>query len=456
MFTQLRKLPSMLLGLLPTVLTLALLGGIAWWGYIWDWKVPTLPELLNRSAARHAEHGNEGEGEKKPQEKDPKRENAEKSLPSIKRSEATLEEAGVKTDTVKEQMIGDYVTAHGHVDFDQNRYAHLSTRASGSAWSVFKQRGDEVKKGDVLALIASPELARLKFDLQQTLLTVQTRKAYYQRLKMAGSATAAKDLESAEFALRDTRIALSKDQQSLQNLGLNVSLDGLAALSDEQVAARLRTLGIPDTLVQRLDESSLTNNLLPMYAPFDGMVIERDIVIGEMVNPTTPQFILADLSQLWICMHLRLEDVGRLKGGQEVAFHLDGPDEDAPAAKIVWISAAVDEKTRTVLVRAVVANPQARIRPNTFGDARILVGRQKRLIVPNEALQFDGTSHLLFVRGARDESATEYLPRRVQLGPRHDEFTVILSGVEAGQTIATAGSHVLLSEMLRERIGGDD
>jgi membrane fusion protein, heavy metal efflux system len=227
-------------------------------------------------------------------------------------------------------------------------------------------------------------------------------------------------------------------------------------LSDEQVAARLRTLGIPDSLLQGLDESSLTNNLLPMYAPFDGMVIKRDIVKGEIVDPTKPQFVLADLSRLWICLHLHLEDVGRLKVGQEVAFHLDGPNEDAPPAKIVWISAAVDEQTRTVPVRADVANPQGRLRPNTFGDARILVGRQKRLIVPNEALQFDGTSYLVFVRGERSESATEYLPRRVQLGPRHEEFTVVLSGVEAGQTIATSGSHVLLSEMLRERIGGDD
>ena len=65
----------------------------------------------------------------------------------------------------------------------------LSTRASGTAWSVHKHAGDQVKKGEVLALIASPELASLKFDLQQTLLTVQTREHYYQRLKSSGEST---------------------------------------------------------------------------------------------------------------------------------------------------------------------------------------------------------------------------------------------------------------------------
>jgi cobalt-zinc-cadmium efflux system membrane fusion protein len=439
----------MLLGLVPTVFTFTLLGAIAWWGYIWDWKVPALPELLNPSAAKKNE-------ETGTQSEDKERKNTDNSLPPIQlTSEEKLEAAGIKTGPVKELLIGDYVSAHGHIDFDQNRYAHLSTRASGTAWSVLKQRGDEVKKGDVLALIASPELARLKFDLQQTLVTVQTRQAIYKRLEESGPGTAAKDKESAQFALRDARIALSKDHQSLQNLGLNVSLDGLAALNDEQVTARLRTLGIPDTLLQRLDESTLTNNLLPMYAPFDGVVIQRDIVIGEMVDPSKPQFILADLSQLWICMHLRLENVGRLKEGQEVAFHLDGPNEDTPPAKIGWISAEVDDKTRTVAVRANVANPNGRLRPGSFGDARILVDQRKRLIVPNEALQFDvdSKSHLVFVRG---ESSTEFLPRRVQLGPRHEDFTVVLSGVEAGQTIAVSGTHVLLSEMQRERIGGDD
>jgi cobalt-zinc-cadmium efflux system membrane fusion protein len=454
MTARLRNLPLMLLGQLPTVLTLALLGVIAWWGYIWDWKVPTLPELMDPTAMRsRTEGGNEDKEEgKKSEQEDP---GSDKLLHPIKlRSEDAMKEAGIDAKPVQERLIGEYVMAHGHVDFNQNYYAHLSTRASGTAWRVFKQAGDEVKKGDVLALIACPELAQLKFDLQQTLVMVKMHQAYYKRLEGAGEGTAKKDLEQAGFALREAHVRLSKNQQSLQNLGLQVSLDELSSLKDEQAAVRLRTLGIPDSLLQGLDAHAVTgNNLLPMYAPFDGIVIKRDIVIDEMVTPATPQFHLADLRRLWICFHVRLEDVGRLKLGQDVAFHLDGLNEDAPPAKISFISADVDEKTRTVAVRAEVDNPQGRLRPNAFGDARILVGRQKQLIVPNGALQFDGTSYLVFVRG---KSPTEFQPRRVQLGPRHKDITVVLSGIEAGQTVAVSGSHVLLSEMLKERIGGED
>lgn len=453
MSVQLRKLPWMLLNQLPTLLTLALIGVIAWWGYSWDWKIPTLPELMDPSAAKKIEEDDKkSDGENQHASSQGKKELHPVQLPS----EEAMKAAGIVTKPVAERMIDDFVKAHGHIDYNQDHYAHLSTRASGTAWRVFKRQGDEVKKGDVLALIASPELAQLKFDLQQTLLTMKMRERKYQRLDKAGTATAPIDLENAHFTLREARVALSKTQQSLQNLGLNAPLDELTPLTvtDEQITARLRTLGIPDSLLQRMDSGAVTgNNLLPMYAPFDGMVVRRDIVIGEMVTPATPQFHLAKLRQLWICMHVRLEDAGRLKEGQEVVFHLDGPKEDAPPATIKWISAEVDEKTRTVPVRADVTNSNGRLRPNAFGDASILVDRRKRPLVPHEALQFDGTSYIVFVRG---QSNTEFQAQRVQLGPRLQDEWVILSGVEAGQTIATSGSHVLLSELQKERIAGDD
>ncbi|MGH7171826.1 MAG: efflux RND transporter periplasmic adaptor subunit [Gemmataceae bacterium] len=449
---QLRKLPWILLDQLPTLLALAVLGVVAWWGFVLLYPSPT---------KQNEEASSSKEGEKK------EAPDAKRPLPSVKlASKEGLKSAGIDTGKVEERLVGEYVEAHGDIDFNQDHYAHLSTLASGKASKVYKRRGDEVKKGEVLALIAAPELASLKFDLQHTLLMEHKRKIIYERLKLTGDATAQQARDDAEASLREERIRLSKDQQSLQNLGLTVSLDELIRLTDaradEQVVARLRTLGIPDTLLQQLDASTLTSNLLPMYAPFDGMVIDRDIVIGEVVNPAKPQFVLADLSRLWIMLHVRLEDVGKLSEGQEVAFHLDGSNEDAPPAKINWISAEVDEKTRTVPVRADVDNPKGRLRPNTFGDARILVRKEKHLLVPTAALQFDGISYVVFARGA---SETEFQPLRVKLGPRprrvtlvpfQEDFTVVLSGVKAGQRIAISGTQLLLSEMQKERIAGED
>jgi cobalt-zinc-cadmium efflux system membrane fusion protein len=444
---RIRGLLAMLLHQVPTVLTLAVLAGVAWLGVIWHWKIPSLPVLLGRAQPVGGEVDKEDEKQEEPA-------GDHAPLPPVTiPSEDRLREAGVKFATVELRPVAEYVTAHGEVDFNQDHYAHLATRASGTAWSVHKHAGDDVEKGDVLALISSPELVRLKFDLQQDLLLVDTRQRLYNRLKSAGTSTTPQALDAAEASLREARIRLSNDQQALRNMGLTIQAEELVNLNDEQIADRLRTLGIPESLLQRLDAARLPSSLLPMYAPFDGMVVKRDIVIGEMVSPSTPQFVLADLHRLWIRLHVRLEDIRKLRAGQPVYFHQDGPNEDAPPAQIVWISAEVDDKTRSVFVRADVPNPEGRLRPNTLGEARIKVGEGKRLTVPNQALQFDGKSYLVFVRG---ESPTVFQPVRVRLGPRHEEFTVIDSGLQAGQEIAAAGSHVVLSEMLKKRIGGED
>lgn len=462
MITSMRKLLAVLMSQVPTVLTLAVLAGVFWWGYRWEWKIPSLPQLMSLAGNKSgAEKKQEDQHDDKPLVTEvtirvtrSEEKGEDKPLPLLTLpSEEALTIAGVKTAPVLRRMIGEYVTGQGEIDFDQNHYAHLSTRASGTAASIHKHKGDQVKKGDVLALIACPELASIKFNLQQTLLLVETRRRLHNRLQAAAAANSGQTLDTAEASLREANIRLSNEVQSLQNLGLSIKTEELLKRSDAEIANRLRTLGIPDTLLQRLDRSTLTSNLLPMYAPFDGVVINRDIVIGEVVSPSTPQFVLADLRHLWILLHVRLEDAHKLKEDQEVIFHLDGADRDAPPARITFISPEVDKATRTVVAQADVPNPQGDLRPRTFGSARILVGKNERLTVPNDALQFDGSSHVIFVRGS---SPTEFQPVRVQLGPRHDDFTEILSGIEAGQHVAAAGSHVLLSAMLKERIEGDD
>lgn len=455
MTTRNHSLPSMLLSPVPTLLTLALLAGVAWLGIHYDWKIPRLPVLLRLEAEKSNEEEKSNENDNESPD------SLDKPLPPVKlASEEAARTAGIRLAQVEKRSIGEYLTANGDIDFDQNHYAHLSSRAAGTAWSIQKQVGDTVKKGEVLALIASPEVAKLKFDLQQTLLTVQTRQLSLKRLQEGESAQIKLEVEKAHASLREARIHLFGVQQSLQNLGLRIQAEELLKLTDEQLAERLRMLGIPDALRRQLEKERLesdkrTNNLLPMYAPFDGVVVERHIVDGEIVNMDQPQFVLADLRNLWIMLHVRLEDMGKVKRGQQVIFHLDGPDVDAPPATIVWISEEVEEKSHTLPVRAEVANTdeRLRLRPRTFGTGRIRIAQSERLVVPNAALQFDGRSHLVFVRLGSD---SEFQPVRVRLGPRHDRFTEIVSGVQVGQLIAAEGSHVVLSEMLKKRIGGED
>src|SRR5262249_23315316 len=120
-----------------------------------------------------------------------------------------------------------------------------------------------------------------------------------------------RSLRDADTALREARIRLFNDQQALLNLGLPVHLPDLDKLPDEQVVRRLRLLGLPEAVVRAHDPETLTANLLPLTAPFDGTVVERNTATGEVVQLTTPKtlFVVADVRVLHIDLDVAPEDM---------------------------------------------------------------------------------------------------------------------------------------------------
>ena len=229
-------------------------------------------------------------------------------------------------------------------------------------------------------------------------------------------------------------------------------------MNEEQRARRLRFLGLPESITAELDPELTTANLIPLTAPFDGIVIGHEITIGEIVAPDKAQMEIADTTQMWITMDLHQEHAIRLATGQELSFTTDGAPIEVQS-QISWISTEVDERTRTVAVRAVVDNPliegedpqyggQRLLRANTFGKGRVRV-REKpsALVVPNLAVQWDEGKYLVFVRVADDT----FEARPVELGTVADRTSEIVAGLQPGDVIATTGSHVLKSEIQQLR-----
>jgi cobalt-zinc-cadmium efflux system membrane fusion protein len=445
--TRIKAIGTAALKQAPTLLTLAALALLAWWGSAHDWSVPKPSALLARLRGQAA-----GEDKKEADKKEDESEDKKGFGPVTLDSPETAEKAGIETTPVAEQPLGEYVTAMGEVAYNHHRIAHLAPRAAGTVWSVEKHEGDPIKKGDVLAVISSAEVARLKTDLQQALLQVEVRNRSWQTLQAISGSTPERQMREAEALLREARLRLAGDRQALLNLGLPARVEDLTGLPDEEVARRLARLGLPDEIVRRAGVGALPANLLPMYAPFDGLVIHHEAVLGEVVSTKEPQFTVADVSTLMVLLNLRVEDANRVAVGQEVVFQADAAGVEA-RGPLDWVSAEVDGKTRTVRARATVPNPDGRLRPRTFGTGRVLVKPIPRAVaVPDAAIQWEAGKAMVFVR----QSATEYLPQVVTLGVRQDGHTQVLEGVRPGDEVVTTGSHVLRSEMLKDRIGGED
>jgi cobalt-zinc-cadmium efflux system membrane fusion protein len=367
-------------------------------------------------------------------------------------SAQAVRKAGVALGGVEERPMALRLSANGETDYDQTRVARVSVRLPGTACRIFRQVGDAVRKGDLIALVDAVEVGKAKAEFLQSLTAVDARSRTLDRLRESskeGFRTRA-ELQEAEAALREARILLFNAQQVLANLGLPVKAESVAGLGEEELAAKMRFLGLPEDAVKSLDPGTATANLLPVTAPLDGVVISREAVAGEIVDPARPLFVVADLSRMWVLLDVRQEDVGLVQAGQAVSFRPDGSAGDAVSGRVSWIGTAADEKTRTVQVRVEVENPDGRIRARTFGTGRIVVREApKAVVVPDAAVQWEGCCHVVFVRLSDEIFQT----RKVRIGARDAAYTEVLGGVLPGEIVATTGSHVLKSEILKSNLG---
>ena len=376
-------------------------------------------------------------------------------------SREALERTGIEVVPVERRSLVSELLVAGVVDYDERRTAQLSSRVDGSIWRVEKHLGDVVRRGDVLLVIDSQEVGRLKAEFLNALVTFESRREQLAILEEVQGAVMGRQLRESRAALREARIHLANAEQALVNLGLPVSIADYEPLGDEQRAERIRTVGLPESLLSDLAADPVTSNLLPLYASFDGVVVGRDAVVGEVVQSAKPIFEVADVSRMMLVLKVDKEDADKVVLGQPVRFRPDGSDEEY-ASRITWIATEVDEATRTLRVRAEVENRSllpvpghAGLRAHTFGSGRIEIDRRgTAVVVPQRSVQWDGRRWVVFV----PEGDVAFAPREVRPGIR-DGDAVEIVGDPADVTferVVGSGSHVLKSQMLLERMETGD
>ncbi|MBL8886466.1 MAG: efflux RND transporter periplasmic adaptor subunit [Phycisphaerales bacterium] len=462
-----RALRALLRGA-PTVLTLGLLGLVAFAGHRLHWKMPSRASLVSSEAPARKdwcmEHSvpesqcaickaktpvPDADGSPMTLSGTAEGEGGEKPRPVQFATPESVTKAGVATAKAETRPMAAVVTANAEVGYDMTRYAQVGSRAAGSVTMVRVQAGDRVKAGDLLALIDSAAVGTAKTDYLQAAAQVSARAAAAERLRSSTTAGFRNqaDLIAAEAELKEAEIRFFNTQQSLVNLGFTPPALAPGAVPTSK---DLRLLGLPPEMVADLDADRTTANLLPVVSPLAGVVISRGVVPGELVESGKPLFVVADTSRMWVTASLSPADSRRIAIGQELVFVPDGVPDEAVTGRIAWTSTEVDEKTRTVQVRAEIPNAEGRVLAHTFGRARIAIARaDAAVVVPSEAVQWDGTANVVFVR----VNSTVFAARTVTLGAREDGVIEIRSGLRSGERVATAGSYVLVSQLNHEKLG---
>jgi cobalt-zinc-cadmium efflux system membrane fusion protein len=207
------------------------------------------------------------------------------------------------------------------------------------------------------------------------------------------------------------------------------------------------SLGLPKSL----DLKTASANLLPVNAPLQGVVISRDVVTGETVDPGKTLFVVADVRHMWLNADIHQAEARKISLGQEVAFFAeDSANETAGIGKVSWMSTAVDSQTRTVKIRAELDNRDGKLLAKSFGTARITLREiPKAVAVPNGAIQHEERGPLVFVRSG--ESSFEI--RTIRPGIQDGNYTEVIEGLKSGEVVVTTGSYALKSELLKSKLG---
>lgn len=360
-------------------------------------------------------------------------------------SVAAMTKSGVRLGQVIERPMSDSVFANAQVDYDRTRYAKLAPRAPGTAWRVDRDVGQTVRAGDVLALIESAAAGSARIELLRAQSALDVAKRAAERVQASSEAGFRTEAErvAAEAGVRQTELQLADARRALSTLGLGLP----TAVVDE---TSLANLGLPESVATTLASAPRSLDLFALVAPFDGVVVARDVVAGEIVDPSRTLFEIADPSRMRITMDVSEADARLVSIGEEVVFRSEGARDDAIRGRVTWISTSVDETTRTVQVRADADNAEGVLRAHTFGTGRIVVRRSPTAIaVASEALQWEGCCFVVFVRLADGIFQT----RKVRLGAKDAAYTEILGGLLPGEVVVTDGSHVLKSEILKSNLG---
>ncbi|MDT8999706.1 efflux RND transporter periplasmic adaptor subunit [Paucibacter sp. APW11] len=300
----------------------------------------------------------------------------------------------------------------GEIRFNDDRTAHVVPRLAGVAEGVTANLGQQVRAGQVLAVIASTSLSEQRSEL----LTAQRRQeaalATYEREKKLWQEkiSAEQDYLQAQSALREAAITVDNARQKLAAIGASASTSSL--------------------------------NRFEVKAPFDGTVVEKHLSRGEAVREDASIFTVSDLSSVWAEFAVAPKDLAVVRVGQKVIVSSSAFEERVQGA-ISYVGSLLGEQTRTARARVTLANPQGAWRPGLFVTVSVLGAEQQvPIAVPAEAIQTIEKQSMVFkaVPGG-------FQPMPVKTGRADGKSVEVLQGLKAGDKVATVNAFVLKSEL---------
>jgi cobalt-zinc-cadmium efflux system membrane fusion protein len=371
-----------------------------------------LPSLLNASESAIAEPFAESESASAA---------TDGSSINLTDSQLTL----VKVEPAGEREFPMEKQAVGSIDFNQDMTLQVFTPYQGRIIGLFAKVGDDVKRGDTLFTIDSPDLLQAESTLIAAagVLDFTTRNLARLKELYATRAVSQKELEQA-----------TSDQQTAEG--------NLRAARDA-----VRLFGKTEAEIDRIVAQRMADRTLVVPSPIDGRITARNAAPGLFVQPgnAPAPFTVVDISTMWMIANVPEGDSPAFRVGQDVKVKVSAFPSLVFEGKITTVGAMVDPTTRRVAVRSEIKDPQHELRSGMFANFVISTGPAVRSVaVPFDGMvrEGDGTMTVWATADRR-----RFTRRTVRVGAQRDGYRQILDGVQAGELITTEGA-IFLSNAL--------
>jgi RND family efflux transporter MFP subunit len=339
-----------------------------------------------------------------------------------------VERAGIVVAPVASGTSAGGIRLPGVVAPNAYRQVAVTSLVAGRVTRVSAELGANVRRGQTLAQIYSPELAEAQTKYVSALASLDAHDRELQRtqklVEIGAASTQEMERIRAEHAAQTAAVQSARSQLAL--------------------------LGVSTSAIDALRSGSSVNATTNVPAPIDGVVTERTANVGLNVDSATPLFTVVDLSTVWIIADVYERDFSRVRVGNDATVTTAAYPGRSRGGRISYIDPQVDAETRTAKVRVEVPNPRDELRLGMYADVLVAGAPGASVpVIPRKAVQNVGDRTVVYL--TRPKEPGRFTEREVCLGDTSGEQVEVTSGIQAGDVVVTEGSFFVRAE--RERLG---
>jgi len=349
----------------------------------------------------------------------------------VKLSKESIEQIKLETEDVALKPFTGYLSFTAKVITNQDKEAQIGSLVQGRVHQVFVKVGDNVKAGQILMTVEGIDVGQIKSGFLKAKASLDYTKANYERQKK---------LYDEKVGSQKTLLESQAEYEK-----------AMAEFKAED--KRIHSVGFRDkdiTDVNKKDEH--TSGTLPIKSSINGIVVERNVVIGQLVDATTNAFKVINTSSVWVDGQIYEKDISKINQKTSAEFTSSTYQNEKFKGNIIYIGQIVDEHSRTITVRGEFSNSNNKLKPQMFGELKIPVSANAQAImIPAESVVKEASEEYVFVQ----LSDTTFEQRKVIIGVSADERIEIKEGLKEGDKVVSKGVFYLKSELKKDELQGE-